>query len=147
MQIFLWNSRICSWWNFLKSMWQQWEMDRIQQHPLHRLVYVVENKNHLVIRNIWPFRLETLHHGSWISVQIFILRYFKGTLIWAILHDRLSNCFWFVATSFHWQSTIVQKMFRTPHHDSNNLASLSEELIRFLPVHMKGIRRSLVWVT
>lgn len=62
-------------------MWQQWEMDRIQQHPLHRLVYVVENKNHLVIRNIWSFRLETLHHGSWISVQILILRYFKGTLI------------------------------------------------------------------
>ena len=25
-------------------MWQQWEMDRIQQYPLHRLVYVVENK-------------------------------------------------------------------------------------------------------
>lgn len=44
-------------------MWQQWEMDRIQQHPLHRLVYVVENKNHLVIRNIWSFRLETL---SWV---------------------------------------------------------------------------------
>ena len=31
--------------------------------------------------------------------------------------------------------------------DSNNLASPSEELIRFLPVHVKGIRRSLVWVT
>lgn len=44
-------------------MWQQWEMDRIQRHPLHRLVYVVENKNHLVIRNIWSFRLETL---SWV---------------------------------------------------------------------------------